>query len=101
MREYLESVDAGSNPLTQWFFSKWLTQMPARDKARRRALEAQGLDEAAVEAEIAKLKQAPDPDAELEGKNAAEKFLSGDNPIVVVMSILGVFIAVQVALHPR
>ena len=98
LREYLESVDAGDNAFTQWFFQKWLRQMPGRAKARERLLRAQGVEPTAERLQVT---QDADPEVQMRGKSAGEKFLSGDNPIVVVMSILGIFVAVQVALHPR
>lgn len=95
LREFLEKVDVEGNGPTKWFFSKWLTQMPGREKARRRNLEAMGRD--VSELEDMPIYEASAPQA----KSSAEKFLSGDNPIIVVMGVLGVFVAIQIALHPR
>lgn len=89
--------------MTQWFFQKWLTQMPGRVKARERALRAQGIEPTAEQLQAWQIENeaALQQKTAGEGKSGGEKFLSGDNPIVVVMSILGIFVAVQVALHPR
>lgn len=72
--------------------------MPGREKARQRNLAAQGLPES-VQSEA-------DPAAEearsqKPAPSVVEKFLSADNPIIVVVGILGVFVAIQVALHDR
>ena len=102
LREYLESVDAGDNSATQWFFAKWLRQMPGRAKARARRGKAAG-DAAELTGLASDATQEADGAAAGSGgaKTSAENFFSGDNPLVVVAWILGVFVAVQVALHPR
>lgn len=103
LRQFLERVDLEGNGVSRWFFSKWLKQMPGREKALQRNLAASSGDHASGD-------QAETPEISVMGEekknqgrqsSSVEKFLSGDNPIVVVMSILGIFVAVQIALHPR
>lgn len=97
LREFLEAVDVEGNGLTKWFFAKWLKQMPAREKARRRNLEAMGKDVGDDAATDLPSYEGSTP----QSKSAVENFISGDNPIIVVMGVLGVFVAIQIALHPR
>lgn len=109
LRKYLESVDAGDNQVTKWFFAKWLRQMPGRDKARaRRAVADAHGDAAAVQSQASEQhdadtisQRASGPAQGSASKPGSEKFFSGDNPLVVVAWVLGIFVAVQVALHPR
>lgn len=97
LREFLEAVDVEGNGLMRWFFAKWLKQMPARDKARRRNLEAMGKDVGDDPATDMPSYEGSTP----QSKSPVENFISGDNPIIVVMGVLGVFVAIQIALHPR
>lgn len=104
LREYLEGVDADETRLGErWFFQKWLTQMPGREKARLRNLAAQGLldpnaSDAGEGSTAGANFTAPEPAKKV---SPVENFISGDNPIIVVVGILGVFVAIQVALHDR
>ena len=87
----------GSNQFTKWFFAKWLRNMPGREKARQRYTEGTGdADSTQHTAQEANVNQARSAT-----KQSSEGFFSGDNPIVVVMSILGIFVGLQVLLHPR
>lgn len=100
MREFLEKVDVEGDGFSRWFFAKWLRQMPGREKARQRNLEAMGYDIDKDGLQDTSSDQAPSPSSS-KLTSSAEKFMSGDNPIVVVMGVLGVFVAIQIALHPR
>jgi hypothetical protein len=102
LREFLERVDLEGNWVYRWFFSKWLKQMPGREKALRRN-EAASSGEAAGDATDTRTIGVEGTETIKKGAQASgfEKFFSGDNPIVVVMSILSIFVAAQVALHPR
>eukprot|EP00892_Ulva_mutabilis_P001296 jgi/Ulvmu1/11167/UM072_0003.1 len=100
LREFLEKVDVEGDGFSRWFFAKWLTQMPGRDKARRRNLEAMGYDADQIELQETGTGQSSSPTSS-KSTSSVENFLSGDNPIIVVMGVLGIFVAVQIALHPR
>ena len=76
--------------------------MPGREKALRRNLAASAVD--ADQAESSEVSSGSDAGEKIGREKQAsslEKFISGDNPVIVVMSILGLFVAVQIALHPR
>lgn len=105
LRQFLERVDLEGNGVSRWFFSKWLTQMPGREKALRRNMAASSSAAERAGNTAGKLEQVVvDSDKmplDKRSRSSVEQFVSGDNPIIVVISILGLFVAVQVASHPR
>lgn len=100
LREFLEKVDLEGNVWSRWFFTKWLNQMPAREKALQRNLSTKVADSDVEGKELADQSTVAERSTK-KRTSSVENFISGDNPIIVVMSILGIFVAVQVALHPR
>lgn len=102
LRQFLERVDLEGNGVSRWFFSKWLKQMPGREKALRRNLAASDADPDQTESsEVSSGSDAGEKRGREKQASGLEQFISGDNPVIVVMSILGIFVAVQIALHPR
>lgn len=110
LRKFLEQVDAGENKWAKWFFAKWLQQMPAREKARSRNAAASSAADTApvhraehstVQAESMEKGGTGDTQAQTPAPVPVGEFLSGDNPIVVVMGVLGILVALQVAFNPR
>lgn len=76
--------------------------MPGREKALRRNLAASGGDrDQADSPEVSSGSDVGEKKGREKQVSSLENFISGDNPVIVVMSILGIFVAVQVALHPR
>ena len=109
LRQFLERVDTEDNQVAKWFFAKWLKQMPGREKARVRNAAARATADTTSDTHADGRHSQEQVQADKGDMGQQTKaplvplgeFLSGDNPIVVVMSVLGIFVATQVALHPR
>jgi hypothetical protein len=80
--------------------------MPGRQKALQRnaAKEVEHAEHDQYNSSIAKTidtQVATDSEPPTADQGGTGRFFSGDNPIVVVMGALGIFIALQIATHPR